>query len=184
MEVDVKNVGSAKKKGGSKWSSPLRALKRPWFLIIAGGVLLVSAALAAGGWFFFLRQEDPAVSPPPALAQAEGAGETAENQEPAFEDIVEMEPFDNVKLGKSGRLNAVAMQISLELVDPGMRKALEADRLKIREIVEQETGKQTWLVLRSPQGKLEFKYTLIERINSVLPRAEIKNLYFTQLIMK
>ncbi|MEA1966945.1 MAG: flagellar basal body-associated FliL family protein, partial [Thermodesulfobacteriota bacterium] len=157
----------------------------PKVLIITGVSLLVLIALVFAGWFFFLKgnNSDKEAVVTASMEQAEKE-EIVEKKEPVFMDIIELEPFENIKLKKSGNMGFLAMNISLELALPVMREEVEADLFRIREVIEQETGKLTWLILRVPQGKLKLKYTLIKSINSLLSEAMISNVYFTRLIMK
>lgn len=174
-----------KKKILQKLLKPLGKLKSPKVLIITGVSLLVLIALVFAGWFFFLKgnNSDKEAVVTASMEQAEKE-EIVEKKEPVFMDIIELEPFENIKLKKSGNMGFLAMNISLELVLPVMREEVEADLFRIREVIEQETGKLTWLILRVPQGKLKLKYTLIKSINSLLSEAMISNVYFTRLIMK
>lgn len=174
-----------KKKILQKLLKPLGKLKSPKVLIITGVSLLVLIALVFAGWFFFLKgnNSDKEAVVTASMEQAEKE-EIVEKKEPVFMDIIELEPFENIKLKKSGNMGFLAMNISLELALPVMREEVEADLFRIREVIEQETGKLTWLILRVPQGKLKLKYTLIKSINSLLSEAMISNVYFTRLIMK
>ncbi|MBF0573577.1 MAG: flagellar basal body-associated FliL family protein, partial [Desulfamplus sp.] len=42
----------------------------------------------------------------------------------------------------------------------------------------------SWLILRTPEGKLNFKYRLIQELNKALSSKIIKNVYFTTFILQ
>jgi len=187
LEEDEPADPSREIKGMLQRMNPFGFFKKSKSLILAGGTALVGVLLLLAVWFFFFTtegQDTVEKTDSVRMAGKEAQNRSGEKMGPRFEDVVELAPFGNIKLQTSRNLSKVDMHIALELAAPAMREMVMGQTRQIREIVAQETGKQTWLVLRSPQGKLEFKYILIEQINSVLSGAEITNLYFTQLIMK
>jgi len=105
-------------------------------------------------------------------------------KEPVFEDVVSLAPFEGLALKKSGNFGFIDINIDLELVSADMREKIEADQYRIRQIIEYETGKMTWLELRNPEGKLKLKFRLINSINSAVSGARIRNLYFTHFTMQ
>ena len=107
------------------------------------------------------------------------------NQEKTFggNNIVKLEPFSKIKLEKSRGFKFVNIDIALELItiDTIIKKN---KKQRIRHTIENELGKITWEALKTPEGKLKLKYALIKKINLVLSKAKIKNLYFINLIMQ
>jgi flagellar FliL protein len=51
-------------------------------------------------------------------------------------------------------------------------------------MIERTAGEMTWFELRSPEGKINLKYRLIEKINSLYTGAVVQNLYFTSFLMQ
>lgn len=156
------------------------------FMIIFFLVLMILGGSIFAGWFFFLKKNGTESSEQPKQEQA--APKSDKDQlpppEPDFPDIVVLEPFVKIKLQESEALNYITLKIAIELIKPEMRKSFEANKEKIRKSVEDEVKKMTWLVLRSPEGKLNFKYSLIKELNGALPSRMIQNVYFTSFILQ
>lgn len=156
------------------------------FIIIFTLLILVIGGATFAGWFFFLKKDTTDITKDAeteAVAQITD-GKSVVPPEPDFPDIVELEPFEKIRLQDSASLNYLTLKIAIELVKPDMRKTVEESTVQIRQAVEAEIKKMTWLVLRSPEGKLNFKYRLIKELNGVLPSKMIQNIYFTNFIMQ
>ncbi len=158
------------------------------FIIIFFVVLLIAGGAVFSGWFFFLKDkpsETGEVTPDSAqdnpIEQKEG--EDVIPPEPDFPDIVDLEPFEKIRIMKSEYLNYITLKLSMELVKPELRQAFETNIELIRQTVEDEMTTMTWSMLRVPEGKLRLKYILIKKINSVLSSAMIRNVYFTEFIL-
>lgn len=105
-------------------------------------------------------------------------------EEIAYEDIVELEPFERVPLKNSSSLGAISINIALELVDKEERKQIYPLEEQIRQIVMDQMAKMTWLELRNPEGKIMLKYNLLKQINSLFPKTTVRNVYFTYFVMQ
>ncbi len=105
-------------------------------------------------------------------------------EEIIFEDIVEFEPFERIPLKSSSSLGLVSFNIALELVDHRYRKQIYSMEGQIRGIITEQMAKMTWLELRNPEGKIMLKYNLLQRINSLFPKATARNIYFTYFVMQ
>lgn len=174
-------------KEGRGWKDRLSGFfKRPklWILISAG--LIICSILAAGGWFFFLRGDggeakDAAETPAATETDAKNA---AVVPPPAFPEIVELDPFEKLRLRPGGAMKTISLTLALEMADPAMGEELAGFIPKIRKVVEDEAAGMTWLTMRSAEGKLLFRFTLIRAVNRALPRPMVKDLYYKQLIMQ
>ncbi|MFO7883689.1 MAG: flagellar basal body-associated FliL family protein [Desulfobacteraceae bacterium] len=163
----------------------LSRIKQPRVLIAAGITLVVLAVASGLVWHFFLKGYEE--NPTDRASSADTAPpdkEVGEKREVLAADIIKLAPFNNIKLPPGGNMGYLDMEIALELADPGMGKSVDPILFKIREVVEREAAKKSWIELRTPAGKLSLKYTLIDSINAVLSEAKINNVYFTYLIMK
>jgi len=156
------------------------------FIIIFLIMIAVIAGASFAGWFFLLKKSGADISEPPKTEDAAPKDVKAITppHEPDFPDIVELEPFKKIALQESETLNYLTLKIAIELIKPDMRKPLESNSQQIRKVVESETKKMTWIVLRSPQGKLNFKYRLIKELNGALPSRMVQNVYFTSFILE
>ncbi len=161
----------------------MKKFLKPKIIIIGAAAVILVAVIAAAGWFFFLKGEES--DTPQDGSDGSPAGQAVEAAlEPAFEEIVTFYPFDRIPLKKSGNISSISMGIDLELFNPEMREAVEAEQYSLRQIIEAETEKMTWIELRNPEGKLKLKFALIRRINSELSESKIRDLYFTHFIMQ
>ena len=161
---------------------PKKMLGSKKAIIITAGsiVFLILAVLAL--WFFVFRADPEPPVPDPQTAQGEIQPEA--EKEVVFEDIVELEPFERLRLKASSTMGTVSLVISLELTDARYRKTIYSMEDRIRKIVEQQLRSATWLELRNPEGKILLKYNLIKRINAVFPKTTVRNVYFTEFIMQ
>jgi flagellar FliL protein len=149
-------------------------------IIIVSLVLLTG--LAIGAWLFFFKQ-----SPKEDQAKEDQIGQNtiiARQDEVIFEDIVDLEPFEYIKLKESSSMSLISMNLSLELTDHRFRKQVYTMEDRIRKIIIEQVEEMTWLALRNPEGKIMLKYKLLKRINSLFPKAMVRNIYFTNLIMQ
>lgn len=163
---------------------------KKWLTIKTLVILLVSLLFILAGvvalWFFFLKGPDNDKGQDPVQpAQVEAVQETPGGYEaPRFADVVVLETFERIALKPSGNMRFITLDIALELLDPGMSREIEAGMSAIRKIIEGETGGTTWLILRTPEGKLQLKLKLIRMINQTLTRAKIRDLFFINFIMQ
>jgi flagellar FliL protein len=168
----------------------LGSKKQLFLILVIGGVLM---GLLAGGWFFFFRGS------PEQATLANGISATEENRGPiesgesgqpgqpdeiVFEDIVVLEPFERIPLKTNSAMGLISLDISLELMDPRYRKQVVSMQDRIRKIIMGQVREMRWLELRAPQGKIQLKYELLKRINSIFPKVMVRNIYFTNLIMQ
>lgn len=157
------------------------------FMIIFFILILIIAGVLFAGWFFFLKTNGTDTGESAKIEESAKTAEAAVDKdgkpipppEPDFPDVVDLELFQKIKLKESEGLNYLTLKISVEIIAPEMRKEIEFNIGKIRQTVEVETKKMTWLLLRTPEGKLNFKYHLIQELNKILPSRMIKNIYFT-----
>ena len=172
-------LSSALKNGLKKIFSSTKRI----IILTIGMVLLISIPVLL--WLFVINTEPDPLSPMPADGvSGEISDPRVMEEETVFEDIVELEPFERIPLKTSATMGLVSLHLSIELVDPEYRKQIYAREDRIRSIVEQQVGNTTWLQLRNPDGKILLKYELIQRINTLFPKATVRNVYFTFFIMQ
>jgi flagellar FliL protein len=147
-------------------------------------------AILAGSWFFFLREPSEQKAPgngPSAMEENRDAGESdqpAQLEEIVFEDIVALEPFERIPLKVNSAMGLISLDISLELMDHRYRKQVVSMQDRIRKIIIGQVREMKWIELRTPEGKIQLKYELLKRINSIFPKVMVRNIYFTNLIMQ
>lgn len=155
-------------------------------IIITSASLVLSIGLVLGGWFFFLKgsaEDDQAGQN--TMATAEELKKTSAREEAVvFEDIVDLEPFERIQLKAGSTMALISISLSLELIDHRFRKQVVTMEDRIRKIITGQVEEGTWLELRNPEGKIMLKYNLLKRINSIFPKATVRNIYFTTFIMQ
>jgi len=155
--------------------------KRSIIIIAVSFVLLIY--FGAGVWFYFFKvnpEEGKAI-----IAVEKKLEETAvREQEIVFEDIVELEPFEQIPLKASSTMGLISMNLSLELADPRYKEQILTMESSIREIIKSQLEEMMWIELRNPEGKILLKYNLLKRINAIFSKLTVRNIYFTYFIMQ
>ncbi|MBF0201415.1 MAG: hypothetical protein HQK66_08905, partial [Desulfamplus sp.] len=155
---DVDGRGTSEKKSFLKLFFPKKLFNLK-FILIFTILILVMLGGALGAWFFLFKDKSAgedelnpgtvSSSNIEASSQKDIPGQV--RPEPDFPDIVDIEPFKNVKIMESGDLTYINFSISVELADPDLRTAFESRTDKVREIVESEIKTMTWMSLRAPE---------------------------------
>ena len=154
---------------------------RKTILFIAGAFVLFIILVTSVWMLFFKAGPENAKD----VQNTVNVNTTAVQQEQAvFKDIIDLEPFERIPLKAGSAMGLVSMKLSLELTDPGFSKQVSAMEDRIRKIVTGQVAEMTWLELRNPDGKILLKYNLLKRINSIFPKAMVRNIYFTYFIMQ
>ena len=152
---------------------------------VAAGVLVTLVCIWA---VLLVFSDDPAQNTGAANKDGQqmrtGSEESAQIEGKARTDIFRLDPFEKIPLKNSKTMGYLNVDIALKLSDPGFSKLLNKDLYKIRQMIEQTAGEMTWFQLRSPEGKINLKYRLIEKINSLYTGAVVQNLYFTSFLMQ
>ncbi len=159
-------------------------------LFILGSVLLV--ILAAGTWFFFFnapasdKKEMAAITiAVEDLRDSDQVATMLKTKDDAFfADIITLESFEQISLKGTSTMAHVDMDIALELIDPDGREQLVLMKNRIYDIVQGQVGESTWFELRTPEGKIQLKYDLLQRINSLFATPVVRNVYFTKFLMQ
>lgn len=113
--------------------------------------------------------------------EASGAGEKSGK---AGYDILSLEPFEKIPLKNSRTMGYLNLNVVLELSDPGVADVLTRNMDRVRGLIEKAAGERSWFELRTAEGKLNFKYSLIKKLNSLYSRPVVRNLYFTSFLMQ
>lgn len=190
LDEELEELGkepSKKKKLGSLISKFTAIFKKIFSskkkILIIAAVFILLIILGAGAWFLFFSSggEESSETVP---TQEQMSEQKLKEEIVMFEDVVELEPFERLPLKPGSAMALISLNVSLELIDPGYRKQVYTLEDRIRKIIESQMGEMTWLELRSPEGKLKLKYSLLKRINSIFPKSMVRNIYFTFFIMQ
>ncbi len=161
--------------------------KRNLFILGAVAVVL----LVIGAWFFLFSA--PGADTTDTAAHTIAADKPGQDQIAAmlrttddafFADIMTLKSFEQLFLKNTSAMARVDMDIALELIDPDAREKLALMENRIYEIVQGQVRELTWLELRNPEGKIQLKYDLLKRINSLFSTPVVRNVFFTKFLMQ
>lgn len=161
--------------------------KKKRIIIIALSLFLLGGI--GGGVFFFLSGDTEEAVPEQPVGEdvvtEESIQAALEDQSKAiFEDVVQLEPFEQIFLKQNSKMHYISLGIALEMMDPGFRRQVYTMEPRIRKIIETQVRQMNWMELRTPQGKLKLKFALLSRINQIFPKVAIRHIYFTNFIMQ
>lgn len=166
----AENEASAEEtKGGSKK------------LILIGLIVLVLLAGAGAGAYFFLKGEDKS---------AEQMAEEKEAEEDAAAAMANMPgPMINidtfiVNILDENNTRYLKSAISVECKNDLIAQQLEARRPQMQDAILLLIGNKTYDELRDLQGKLQLRAELLHKLNSLLPKEGITNIYFTDFVVQ
>ena len=168
MDGDIEKVGEEEDQPAGKFS-----LK--W--IIIGVVVLGLTCSGYVAWTMLRPQTgetDTDTATPP---------DTAVIKEVEVGQMFAMDPFV-VNLNEAGGKRYLKSKIEIEFVDDAIRVEL-TDRLpQLRDTILLHLSSKSLEEIQNVDGKIELKNALLERINQVLKRGKIRNLYFTQFVIQ
>ncbi len=171
MAEDEENV-SAEEEEESEEEKKSPSKKK--FLVI-GIALIVLGAGGFGGWKFFLAEKTPA-----------GDGETGEKTEEvavAPGIMHKMEPFI-VNLLDQGGKRYLKTQFQIEIDNEKTKTELDGRSPQIRDAILLLLTSKTFAEIGVPEGKIELRTELIQRVNDILTGGAIRNLYFTEFVIQ
>ncbi|WP_300456367.1 flagellar basal body-associated FliL family protein [Desulfobacula sp.] len=148
--------------------------------------LVLLIGLTSGTWHVFFNDMAQGVPKVNEILSNPGNPQAilTHEAESVFEDVIDLDPFDHLPLRPGSTMSRVSMNLSLELIDIRFKEPVNAMADRIREIISGQVQQMTWLSLRTPEGKIMFKYMVLKRINSLFPKATVRNIYFTFFIMQ
>ncbi|PIE70220.1 MAG: hypothetical protein CSA22_09135 [Deltaproteobacteria bacterium] len=164
--------------------------KKKWLLI--GLLLLVACLVLAGGGAWYLMgggKDTPEEINAPAEKKADAADvdvplqETTEMDRALEANVFPLEPFV-IELMDPDAKKMLTLEVALE-----MMQAETADEIRnmlpyIRETVMQQFIQESSGDLLTMEDKLVLKHDLIRKINGLLSYGRIRNIYFTQFLIR
>jgi len=160
-EEEVQEEPKKAKKGGMK------------VVIIAVVALVILAGGGAFAYFKFMAGGHEEEKKP----EAEEKAEPVDPKELMFA----LDPFV-VNLG--GPTNFLKISLQLELTDPADRPFVESRVAPIRDSIVILLSSKTSRSVVSPEGKLKLKDDINMRVNQVLGKNLVRNVYFTEFVMQ
>jgi len=157
-------------------------------IIILLLLFLLLGGMGAGVFFFLFGGKEEKIPEQPVaedVVTEESIQAALKDQSKAiFEDVVQLEPFEQIFLKQDSNMHYISLGIALEMMEPGFRRQVYTMEPRIRKIIESQMRQMRWMELRSPQGKLKLKFALLNRINQIFPKVAIRHIYFTNFIMQ
>jgi|GEM_PF-793260 flagellar FliL protein len=189
LTESINNGGGVSEEGPVKKGLIGRVLSgKKKLIIILLSFLLLLGGIGAGVFFFLFGGKTKEVPEQPVaenVVTEESIQAALKDQNKAiFEDIVQLEPFEQILLKQDSNMHYISMGIALEMIDPGFRRQVYTMEPRIRKIIESQMRQMSWVDLRSPHGKLKLKFALLDRINQIFPKVAIRQIYFTNFIMQ
>ena len=145
--------------------------KKGLFIFLA--LFIVLAAAGGGAYFFFLK----------------GGGEKKKEVKEIEKKPTEIGVmFDLgtfiVNLADPGVEMYAKVSITLELSDQEVTKEVEKRLPIVKDAVIDILSSKTYSDIRTPEGKEKLRFELIKRINTILVKGGVRNLYFTEFVVQ
>ncbi len=145
--------------------------KKGLFIFLA--LFIVLAAAGGGAYFFFLK----------------GGGEEKKEVKEIEKKPTEIGVmFDLgtfiVNLADPGVEMYAKVSITLELSDQEVTKEVEKRLPIVKDAVIDILSSKTYSDIRTPEGKEKLRFELIKRINTILVKGGVRNLYFTEFVVQ
>ena len=154
--------------------------KLKWFILLL--VLLLLAAGGAGAyWWFFMRQpaavtEQPAAGAPPAPAvMADNARSEGR--------VVALPPF-LVNLADPAGRRYLKLSMEVEVNAPEAAREIESQNAKVRDALILLLSSKPYAELSLPEGKLQLKNEVADRLNQILGAPRVTRVYFTEFVVQ
>ena len=176
----------SKKKSPVRFITDLFKTRKRVLALFIGVILFI--LIVAGVFLFFIGNDKDTDEQSRNMAESVDASGTMVSSgrvdQIIFEDIVELEPFQGIRLKDSSTMGLISLGLALELTDSQDRNQIQLKEDRIRDIIITQASEMTWLELRNPDGKIRLKYELLKRINSLYPKTTVRNIYFTYFLMQ
>ncbi|RMF94350.1 MAG: flagellar basal body protein FliL [Candidatus Schekmanbacteria bacterium] len=149
--------------------------KFPLKMIIIIVVAVIVVAGGAIGAITFLKGDKEGV-------EAKEAAATEEVEETASIGI----PLETFILNLADKDRNKYLKISMELRvgSEEVKKEIDENMSKIKDIIVVYLSAKTFEEVKTVEGKLQLKAELMKRINSILKKGSVKELYFTEFVVQ
>ncbi|RJQ62791.1 MAG: flagellar basal body protein FliL [Desulfobacteraceae bacterium] len=156
--------------------APSRKFSKKWILI--GLAVLVIAGGGFAGWILMGGGAETSAEPAPGPEKT-----PKEPIETGVGKIFSMDPFV-VNLNEPGGKRYLKSKIELEFAEELLAKELDSRLPQLRDVILIHLSSKTLDEIQGVDGKIELKNALVTRINQVLTKGQIRNLYFTQFVIQ
>jgi flagellar FliL protein len=151
-------------------------------------ILLVVAllVLGAGGfaaWKFLLHPAPAEESHGNATGSAAGENQTAPAASAAPSQLVTLEPFV-VNLSDPMGRRYLKVTMDVEVTDSAAATELGAAMPKVKDTLLLLLSSKTFAEISSLDKKIELKNEIVDRLNLIIGKSKVRNVYFTEFVVQ
>lgn len=167
-----KPADGGKKKGG----------KAKFFFLL----IVILALLGGGGfaaWKFFLEPKLLGTPAPAENSAVDGAAEKNESESLPPGTMVSMEPFVVNLADPMGR-RYLKVTMDVEAVDEKAAQELTVALPRIKDALLLLLSSKTFADISSMDQKIELKNDIVDRLNLIVGKGKVRNVYFTEFVVQ
>jgi flagellar FliL protein len=157
-------------------------------LILIIIVVLLLLLLVVGGLvaYFLLSSDDETKNNPNNPDQKQPVEEKPVKKESANLEIGPIYPLDpfTVNLKSAGNSRYLKCTINLEIDSPDTQPELDKIKPAVRDIIIRILSSKTVPEISTAKGKEKLKEELKKNVNAILPKGEIRHVYFTAFVIQ
>jgi flagellar FliL protein len=152
-------------------------------------VILLAVAvlvLGAGGfaaWKFLLHPTSSEDASGNATGQAGGESQTGQDAPAAQAQLVTLEPFV-VNLSDPMGRRYLKVTMDVEVVDAAVATELGAAMPKVKDTLLLLLSSKTFAEISSLDKKIELKNEIVDRLNLIIGKSKVRNVYFTEFVVQ
>ncbi|RJP76366.1 MAG: hypothetical protein C4522_18450 [Desulfobacteraceae bacterium] len=161
-----------KEESGRKNKLPLK-----WVIAAAAAVVIVSGGVLG----YFLLKPSPAETDPKPISPVKTGKTSSRNGE--WSQIIPLESFV-VNLNDPGGKRFLKTTIELESSNKGFSEEIQAGKPQIKDAVVMILSGKSLADIQGIEGKISLRKELIIKINTILQKPGIRNLYFTDFYIQ
>lgn len=149
-------------------------------------ILVITLAVLGGGgfaaWKFFLQPKGGAHEGGNATGQGEG-NKTGEAQQPKGGQLVTLEPFV-VNLSEPMGRRYLKATLDVEVADAAAAAELTAAKPKVKDTLLLLLSSKNFAEISSMDKKIELKNEIVNRLNQIIGKGKVRNVYFTEFVVQ
>jgi flagellar FliL protein len=153
-------------------------------MIIVMGILLIFVVVIGAGFFMMWNKVsalDHIVNPPPDTASGEQGKEGT--QQDVIGPLYSLDTFI-VNLSDPTGSRFLRATMDLELQNETLNQEMEKRLPQIRDMILMTLPSRRFQEIQSTEGKVALRNELTEKLNSLLKKKAITNIYFTEFVVQ
>lgn len=152
-------------------------MSKTLMIIIVSVVLLFMGAV--GGGFFILWNKISQLPQDPATVEEI----SVEEEENAIGPLYSLDTMI-VNLADRGGKRYLRLTMALELSDPEAMTTIESRLPQVRDAILMILPTKTYEDVSTTEGKIALRKQIMEKINSLMTKGKVNNLYFTEFVVQ